>query len=886
MTVIGAEQMRNAGALLRSLVLGLSLALVPGTAALAQDTGDAGEAARSEIATPAAPDNTATKPKKSISITPNDSANAPDYPAWERLANRAEAVIADRDADPVTLTELRGQLVDWRAAFLVAQSTNSTRIQSLRSQIDALGALPAEGENEPIDIAERRKKLTDQLVRLQAPGIEAEEAYTRADGLIKEIDRIERERQADELLKLWPSPANPANWPQAMADAQSVIARYWDETRVRWQLKGPREELVDNLPLVLILLAVGIGLMWRGRRWIDTRLERWHENASIRGREVWTLLASVAQIIVPTAGVFLLSMALAATGMLGRKGQVLIVMLPMFGFVIFFARWLGLRLFPRSESSPSVLRLTAPRRAEGRLLSILGAFIVVVAGIQEVLKDDAEISEAAMAVWLAPVLIAGGFLLFRFGRLLRAHVVNDTAPDEPANYRDVLVGFIGRSAMVIGVVGPVLALIGYVAAAEAMVLPGLVSLAFIGVILIFQRLLVDLYTLYLGDEEAARQALVPTLANLLFTLMTLPVFALIWGARWADLTELWTRFREGFQLGSTRISPTDFLYFAILFAIGYMLTRLFQGALKTSILPKTRMDQGGQNAVTSGVGYIGIFLSALVAINSAGIDLSGLAIVAGALSVGIGFGLQNIVSNFVSGIILLIERPVSEGDWIEVGGVQGVVKSISVRSTRIQTFDRSDVIVPNSDLVSGRVTNMTRFNLTGRLIVAVGVDYGSDTRKVSDVLREVAEAHPMVVLEPPPVVAFMGFGADSLNFEIRAILRDVNFSVTVRSEINHEIARRFAEEGIAMPFSQRDVWFRNPEAIAEAFAALSRNRGAAADGAGAETGPTAPPAPPGLAPQQKVAPNPQPVPRILQDRGDATGEPWARGDEDDDGDTR
>lgn len=724
-------------------------------------------------------------------LVPGGEGSALDQAEWEAIAARAEAEIGDPDTRTERLEALRAQLAPWRAALLEAQSAHAARIATLTQQLAALGPAPAEGGIEAGEIAQRRQALTEQMVTLQAPGIAAEEAYRRANGLIAEIDRILRDRQADALLQLWPSPVNPANWVEAAIGLTDTVQRLWHEAAAAWSDPRARAALLDNLPLIVVLVLVALALVGYVRRWTERLSERLLAGASARGERVWSLLASTLGVILPTLGMVALASALTASGMTGEVGARITAALPKLGFMVFAAAWLGARAFPVAQAEDAGLKLPAERRAEGRLLALLMGLVLAAEALRAAAMDAQAYSDATTAVMSFPILLAGGLILLRLCRLLRS-------AREPAerSYGQRLLSLLARGLTVIGLVGPVLAGLGYVQAAAALIHPAILSLGLITLLFILQRLIRDIWAIVTRSDDKGRDALVPVLAGFGMALASLPVFALIWGARPSEITEIWTRFSAGFQLGGARISPADFMFFAAVFILGYLLTRLVQGALRSTILPRTRIDQGGQTALVAGAGYVGIFLAALVAINSAGIDLSGLAIVAGALSVGIGFGLQNIVSNFISGIILLIERPVSEGDWIEVGGVQGRVRAISVRSTRIETFDRNDVIVPNADLITGQVTNWTRFNLSGRLILPIAVAQGSDTRKVEAILRELTEAQPLAILNPPPLILFMGYTATQLNFEIRVILRDVNFSLTVRSELNHQIMARLQAEGI------------------------------------------------------------------------------------------
>jgi potassium-dependent mechanosensitive channel len=748
----------------------------------------------------------------------------PDFDAWEKFAKSADTLIADPATAETRLETLRSDIADWREKFLAAQGTNSARLGTIRSQIDALGPAPAEGTTEPKDIADRRADLAKQLSVLQAPSISAVEAYSRADGLIREIDGVLRERQTNALLQLWPSPMNPANWPDAANAALKSLTGLFDEMTASWTNATKRAAALDKLPPIIALLLFSAFTILRGRALVEGVAVRLLDGGTTDAREIWSFVASLGQIIVPTLGVLAFSTALIISGMLGPLGEVAASDLVRFGVVVFVARWIGSCSFPRATSAPTHLPMGTAARAKGRFLAQALGLTLGFEILREAFLPESQFGEAAIAVLSFPTVLVAGVFLYRMGKLLLRNS-NGELPEETAQtFSRRIIALVARATLAIAGIGPLLAAVGYIRAGQGMVFPMVASLGLLGLLFTLQNLVGAIYSALIRNDERGRDALVPVLIGFFLSFASTPFFALIWGARVADLTEVFTKMRDGFQIGQTRISPSDYILLAVVFGFWFLVTRLLQGALKTTILPKTSLDQGGQNAIVAGVGYVGIFLAGLIGITAAGIDLSSLAIVAGALSVGIGFGLQNIVSNFVSGIILLIERPISEGDWIEVNGVMGTVSGISVRSTRIQTFDRTDVIVPNSDFVSGMVTNWTRFNLSGRLIVKVGVAYGTDTRLVAKILQEIAEAQPLAVLNPPPTVALAGFGADSLDFEIRVIIRDVNFSLTVRSDINHEIARRFAEEGIEIPFGQRDIWLRNPEALAQLAAAAAPPR--------------------------------------------------------------
>ncbi|WP_166486100.1 DUF3772 domain-containing protein [Jannaschia sp. CCS1] len=736
-----------------------------------------------------------------------------DYEAWEREAAATEAVIEGARASTSLLETRRLELVRWRAQFLASDASNEERIATIQSQIDALGPGPADGDVEPDAIADRRTALGEAMTAAQAPGLQAREAFNRANGLIAEIDTILLERQTQLLLERDPTPLNPANWAIAI---NALVEFVRDQQRQKGGLPQDPDSLLsaaETLPLLIFAVVVGLALIVYGRPFVARLGARFLDTDRRRGRTALGFAVSLGQLLLPLVGFLVIILALDLSGLLTEDLDALAVAVGALILSVYIALWIAGRLFPDHEERAAAFDIQMPARSQARrTILFIGVFAGLAAFAEAVAAFDV-IPPAARGVFILPAYAGLAWMFIRFGRLMRAARA-EVEDGDSSNFGQRVVGLLTRALTVIAVVGPVLVVFGYINAAEAIMLPTVTTLLILGILLVLQSVIRDLYAvLFRSTVEAAADALLPVIVNFSLFVLATPLLALVWGVRPERLQEIYARVLEGFTLGDTRITPGIVLAVLLVFAAGVLLTRILQGALKSTVLPRTKLDVGARNAVSAGVGYVGIALACVIAVTSAGIDLTALGFVVGALSVGIGFGLQNVVSNFVSGIILLIERPISEGDWIEVAGNMGIVKDISVRSTTIETFDKTDVIVPNADFISGTVTNWTRGNTVGRVVLTVGVAYGNDTRRVADLLMEIANGHDDVVSFPAPGVDFLGFGADSLDFRVRVILRDINLFVTVQTELYHRINETFVREGIEIPFAQRDVWLRNPETL-------------------------------------------------------------------------
>ncbi len=287
--------------------------------------------------------------------------------------------------------------------------------------------------------------------------------------------------------------------------------------------------------------------------------------------------------------------------------------------------------------------------------------------------------------------------------------------------------------------------------------------------------------------------------------------ARFWGVSLNNFEGQSSLMRGELQIGSFTIGFSQILYAIVAFLLVYYFFKLMRWFLRERVSHIMGLSVSASEAVLAIFSYMGFTFAIVASLNALGVQWENLAIIAGALSVGIGFGLQTIISNFVSGLILLFERPVRVGDWVILGnGLEGHIKNVNMRSTEIMTLERSSVLIPNSNLLSDTITNWTLHDKMGRQDVSVGVAYGSDTEHVKKVLLDVAANHHLLRKYPQPRVLFRDFGDSSLDFILRVFLKNINDRHHVSSDLRFAIDTAFRENNIGIPFPQRDLHIKEP----------------------------------------------------------------------------
>jgi len=694
------------------------------------------------------------------------------------------------------------------------------RLKPILRELESLGPAPAEGEaSESEEIANLRQEVIERTAEIEFHLREIQLALVRADNL--ELALITR-MEAPTFSRLWvhtPILLDADTWRIAGTGWLTLVRAVTGAPGVWWDSASGTAKPIKLLIAVcagLIALLLGVP----ARRRLQHHLGRWE--GELDPTYAWRIgaafVTAVADVLLPSLALGTIALAI----WLLAESDTLLPSLAISGCIA------GIIYFALTGLSRAVLAPQAPAwrilpvTEEGamvlnRRIRIMALYIAVL----EVLYGTAENLGLLQSpefgtvttLFLDAALV--GFLL----TLLPSRFWHT---EEEAS-RVVIGVSITLGSLLMAI--PVLDLIGFSVLASYLLRALIVTVVATGFALLLrvvghealvqilrpastQRL--RLYRWLRLGEGAAN--VLRILGNLLvdLTLFLVLAYGLLRFYGLPDaLLFLWLeKFAKGIPIGNVLLSPFDIVMAILVFAGTLLATGMLRRWLAEKLRTGTRLDLGMRNAIVSGVGYSGWVLAIVIAIATVGLDLSNLALVAGALSVGVGFGLRTVVENFVAGVLLLIERPIKEGDWIVTAGYEGTVKRISVRSTEIETFDRASVILPNAELIAQPVQNWTHKSRMARIIVPVGVAYGSDTAKVRDILLACAEEPTQVQRYPEPYVIFQQFGESSLDFELRCYVKDTDFVLSCKSDLNFAIDKAFREQGIEIPFPQRDLHVR------------------------------------------------------------------------------
>lgn len=737
------------------------------------------------------------------------------------LRTRLDALSAEverRAGDDAALTDIKVRVDSLIREVLKVSVDLRPRLNEIKSRLDQLGEPPKDGQPaEAEEVTQERHKLTANRLEVNTLTGQAEDISIKASELSNAITRMRRELFAEQLFAHTEISAEvfsqaASSFVEEASDFKRTLGSW-----VTFILKFKRAPLgiavMLSLSLALILIFVEYRLFGRLiKRDQAAEAPTYMSRLSVA---FWsTILPTLALCAFLTATYFFLD-----TFKVLRQdvAPMMAVTFAFAGLVVFVGLLTQAVLAPKAPS----WRLIRVSDRGARHLVTAVLLMAVINGLDYVFGTISEALGSPVVLTVFKSFVSStlvGFIIFAvsFMTPIVAETGDIRAPGRPwpkwvaLPLRLVGLGLIFLSA--VGYVG-----LARFLATQIIVNGAVVVTMYIGILSGKAISEPDRF----GDTRVGRYlerrfmlnpvALDQTgmAAGLLIYLFALsigiPLILMSWGFQPGDIKAwLFTMFTE-VNVGSIQISVFGILGGILLFVLGLVGTRWFQKWLDGSVMARSQVDPGVRNSVRTAIGYLGTALAGLIGVSAAGIDLSSLALVAGALSLGIGFGLQNIVSNFVSGLILLAERPFKVGDWVATGTTEGFVRRISVRATEIETFQRQSIIVPNSELINASVGNWTHRNSLGRVDIAVGASYDSDPRQVMAILEEIARTHDGVLRNPEPFVIFDGFGASSLDFRLCFFIGDVLNARGVKNDIHVMILERFRAEGVEIPFPQQDV---------------------------------------------------------------------------------
>lgn len=759
------------------------------------------------------------------------------YPKINEALSRMEKSLEKDDVSQSDTVEYIKVLGEIQSYILQLKDQDTRELGTVQTHINALGPVPETGVREPVDIAKKRREFTAELNALRAKMAESDLILSKIDELNADILKIRNERLINNIMVRQSAMINPKEF---YTSVKSFGLFLWDilKSPITWHdsLTPTEKETVHNhmayaaaTILIALVFAAVLSYLIRRRFGYRDNIEK-----PDYGQKVTAAIALfIAYGVVPASifGAFLIWVVHNPIMNVGSFGLFL-KYFAIYALYIFLSQATVKVIFAAHNPKWRLIEVDDEKAKSMCHVLLVAIITIAVFSFFQIMAKATEYNEQGVYAIKALANFVKAICLIW---VVRTFLYNDKSlTDEELTKEDEEVqelSFSSKISILLSLfIGGafVLTLFGYIKLSEFLLNRFITSVLIIGLFYMINKLLKVIFDRILNFKYWTRTLHIKrkTLNKASFwfgfivnpiTLAFMGLFLLaVWGVSVDILINSVRKFLTGFDIGGIRISISSIFLGIVSFFGSLLIFRLIKNSLNTGALSKIEMDPGVRSSLSAGVGFLGVVVSIVFGIAVMGGSLKGLAIIAGALSFGIGLGMQNIVSNFVSGIILIFERPIKIGDWVNVSDQEGIVKQINIRATEIETFNKTSVIIPNSDILSKTLINMTHHNKMSRMEIAVGVAYDSDLNKVKETLLDIAQSHPKVLKSPAPYLVFSSLNESSLDFELRCYTSDINARLGISNDLKESIINRFREEKIDIPFPQRVVYLQPAEQEAPA----------------------------------------------------------------------